>query len=241
MQMRNESIDGQCTGQSAWDCVEMLSDALVVQRVRDGEIDLFELIMRRYNQRLFRIARSILCDDDEAADVVQETYVSAYEHLGDFEGRSKFSTWLAKIAVYDACARRRKSLRRKLYGSETLDLQPMNSHSPYHNPQVGASNNELGQVLADVVDQLPDELRSVFTLRVVEGLDTLETAECLSLSTANVKTRLHRARQELRTRVDAKIGEDIRKLYQFDGQRCDRIVDNVMKRLHQLSNDARPK
>jgi RNA polymerase sigma-70 factor (ECF subfamily) len=95
--------------------------------------------------------------------------------------------------------------------------------------------------LADVVDQLPDELRSVFTLRVVEGLDTLETAECLSLSTANVKTRLHRARQELRTRVDAKIGEDIRKLYQFDGQRCDRIVDNVMKRLHQLSNDARPK
>lgn len=251
MQMRNEPIAGECIGRECTnqvardsaemqDSAEILSDELIIQRVREGEVDLFELILRRYNQRLFRIARSILCDDDEAADVVQETYVSAYEHLVDFEGRSKFSTWLAKIAAYDACARRRKSLRRKLYGSETLDLQPMNSHSPFHNPQASASNNELGQVLTEVVDQLPDELRSVFTLRVVEGLDTLETAECLNLSTANVKTRLHRARLELRTRIDAKIGVDIRKLYQFDGQRCDRIVDRVMKRLHQLSNDTGP-
>lgn len=240
MQMRNEPIARACTDRAERDPMGMLTDELIVLRVREGEINLFELIMRRYNQRLFRIARSILCDDDEAADVVQETYVRAYEHLGDFEGRSKFSTWLAKIAVYDAGGRRRKSYRRKLYSLATLDQQLMNSHSPFQNPQASASNNELRQILTEVVDRLPDDLRSVFTLRVVEGLDTLETAECLNLSAANVKTRLHRARLELQKRIDAKIGEDIRRLYQFDGQRCDQIVDKALKRLQQFASDTLP-
>jgi len=195
MQMRNESIRRTCADQAERAPVVTLSDELVVLRVREGEVDLFELIMRRYNQRLFRIARSILGDDDEAVDVVQETYVSAYEHLDDFEGRSKFSTWLTKIAVYDACARRRKSHRLQLFGLEAPDPQKMNLHIPFPDSQASASNNELRQVLEEVVDQLPDDLRSVFTLRVVEGLNTRETAQCLNLSTANVKTRLHRARR----------------------------------------------
>jgi RNA polymerase sigma-70 factor (ECF subfamily) len=213
-----------------------ISDEEIVRRVLEGDLALFELIMRRYNQRMFRIVRSMLGEDDESEDVVQDAYVRAYEKLAQFEGRSSFATWLTKIAVYEANARRQKRRRMRLFDpreSEKVPMSPQPSR-PYSQDQL--SNQELGRILDQAVDELPAELRTVFTLRMVERLDTNQTAECLGLTVANVKVRLHRARELLRKRIDARVGSEIRRLYQFDGQRCDRMVRAVLTRLSGSSN-----
>lgn len=208
-----------------------LADEAIVRQVLDGDVASFEVIMRRYNQRIFRVVRSILDDNHEAEDVLQDAYVRAFEHLDQFEWRSKFSTWLTRIAVYEATARRHR--RRRL---ELIDMSdPENSHmlslSDDRDAQDQASNRELGMILHRAVDNLPCELRTVLTLRLVEGLDTEETAECLGLTTANVKVRLHRARTLVQQEFDQHVGMEIRQLYQFDGERCNRIVRAVLARL----------
>lgn len=210
---------------------EPASDEMIVARVLAGDLPSFELIMRRYNQRLFRVLRGILGDDDESEDVLQETYVRAFQHLSQFAGRARFSTWLTKIGVHEALARRRKRSKLQVVDfddPEYVSMAPLNDGP---SPEQQASNNELRSILAKAVDQLPDDLRVVFALRMIEGLDTRESAECLSLTEANVKVRLHRAKAVLRSRLDAQIGIEARKLYEFGGVRCDRIVRKVMARL----------
>ena len=207
---------------------EPLTDEEVVQRVLEGDIASFELIMRRYNQRLFRVARSIIGENAEAEDIVQEAYVRAFNSLRQFEGRSLFSTWLTKIAVYEATARRRKRRRLRLVIPSDSETNMMEFASKDRDASDEASQNELGRVLASAVDSLPSDLRVIFTLRIVEQLSTIQTAECLELTPDNVKIRLHRARLRLQAWIDRKIGEESRQLYMFDGQRCDRIVKNVM-------------
>jgi len=207
--------------------IEPEPDQHVVERVLGGDVAAFELLMRRYNQRLFRVARSIVGDDAEAEDVVQQAYLSAYQHLDQFAGRSQFSTWLTRIAVYEAAARRRAQHR--LVSAADIDAMQFKPAKP--NAADEASRRELGQVLAAAVDALPEELRAVVALRMIENLSTAETAECLELTPANVKTRLHRARVLLRSWIDARIGQEARQLYAFDGARCDRIVERVLSRL----------
>jgi RNA polymerase sigma-70 factor (ECF subfamily) len=209
------------------------SDEEIVRRVLQGDLASFELIMRRYNQRIFRVVRGMLGDDDESEDVVQDAYVRAYENLAQFAGRSKFSTWLTRIAVYEANARRQRQRRMRLFDPREPEKSPMPLQPMNKDAHEEMSNRELGTVLAEAVDELPPDLRSVFTLRMVEGLDTSETAECLELTPANVKVRLHRARELLRRRIDAQLGQEVRRLYQFDGERCDRIVADVLSRLPQ--------
>jgi RNA polymerase sigma-70 factor (ECF subfamily) len=208
-----------------------LLDEEIVERVLDGELSAFELIMRRYNQRLFRIARSIVGNDDETEDVLQDTYISAFEHLRQFAGRAKFSTWLTRIAIHAALARRTR--RRRIHAVDFHD--PENSRmvpqTPEDSAEQQASATELAELLTRAVDALPEDLRLVFALRLIEGLDTSESASCLRLSEANVKIRLHRARALLRNRIDAQIGVEARQLYQFGGERCDRIVRAVLSRL----------
>jgi RNA polymerase sigma-70 factor, ECF subfamily len=222
-------------GDSFGALLEPLSDENVVRQVQAGDVASFELIMRRYNQRLFRVARSIIGENAEAEDIVQEAYIRAYKNLGQFEGRSLFSTWLTKIAVYEAAARRRKRRRLRLVApveSET-DVMAFTSRNPDASEEAG--QKELGRVLTCAVDALPSDLRVVFTLRIVEQLSTSQTAECLELTPANVKIRLHRARLRLQAWIDRQIGEESRQLYIFDGQRCDRIVKNVMSRIADVS------
>lgn len=209
----------------------LLADEEIVRRVLGGDLAAFELIMRRYNQRMFRIVRSIVGDDDETEDVLQEAYVRAYEHLDRFAGLARFSTWLTKIALHEALARRKKMAR-----IEVVDLHaPENAHmaplTDQPTAEQEANTRELRLVLTQAVDSLPDELRSVFAMRLIEGLDTSETADCLDLTEANVKVRLHRARAVLRDRIDAQIGAEVRQLYEFGGARCDRIVRTVLARL----------
>jgi len=229
--MRLSKSDAAAESRGSADPDEGFSDEELVQRIIEGDASLFELIMRRYNQRIFRVVRSIVVDDDEAQDVVQNAYVSAFEYLKQFAGRAKFSTWLTKIAVYEAMARkqRRKPIR-------YVDLSdPKNaSMEPYEDTQQAerhACSQELAAVLARAIDELPDDLRTVFTLRVVEEVSTEETADSLNITEANVKVRLHRARALLRQRIDRQIGESVRQVYQFDGTRCDNIVKAVTKRI----------
>jgi RNA polymerase sigma-70 factor (ECF subfamily) len=213
--------------QEAWD------DEQVVDRVLAGETALYELLMRRYNQRLYRVARAILRDDSEAEDVMQDAFVRAYQHLSDFEGRAKFSTWLTRIAVHEALARARRHLRfQSLDHSEDSRGGVMKVlASAGRNPEEAAYDRELGGVLEEAVLGLPEDYRLVFMLRDVEEMTTQETAECLNLSEENVKVRLHRARAGLRRELQARAGATTIQAFQFHAPRCDRVVRNVFKKL----------
>lgn len=208
-----------------------LSDAEVVARVLAGDVGWFELIMRRYNRRLFRVARSVLGNDSDAEDAVQEAYLRAFEHLPQFQGRATFATWLTRIALYTALGTRRKRKRMSPLEPDAADPAAEPIASPARRADEVAGNHELGSVLGEAIERLPTDLRTVFVLRVVEDLDTLETAQCLELTEANVKVRLHRARAQLRQDIDDRIGVEARRLYQFDGGRCDRLVAAVLRRI----------
>lgn len=205
-----------------------LPDREVVGRVLAGELGLFEIVMRRHNQRLFRVARGILGDDAEAEDVAQEAHVRAYRELASFRGDAEYSTWLTRIAVHEAMARAKK--RRRLVAVD--DPEPAENARPAdEDPERRLENRELQAAIGRAVDALPAPLRAVFVLREVEGLSTQETADALGLSAENVRVRLHRAKSALRESLDQAIGRETRRLYLFAGERCDRIVDRVFARL----------
>ena len=214
-----------------------LSDEDVVERVLAGESALFEVVMRRYNQRLYRVARAILKNDGEAEDVMQQAYVEAYSHLGQFEGRARFSTWLTKIAVYEALARVRRRARespvtRRLNeeGEEGDPMSRIQSEGP--DPEQQASHAELRTLLESAIEHLPATYRSVVMLRDVEGMSTTETAECLSLREDAVKTRLHRARTLLKKELYERAGVTAPMAFSFHLTRCDRVVSSVFARLN---------
>ena len=210
---------------------EALSDEQVVERVLAGDTASFEIVMRRYNQRLYRAARSILHDEHEAEDVMQETYVRAYQHLRQFEGRAKFSTWLTRIAVHEALARARRR-DRFLEPSPDANEDPMNrvpASTP--NPEQAASAGEVSRLLEQAIDALPDAYRSVFILRDIEEMSTEETAGCLEITEENVKTRLHRARAMLRRELYARAGAGSPSAFQFMALRCDRVVARVFEHI----------
>jgi len=214
----------------------VLSDGEVVARVLAGDISLFEILMRRYNQRLFRVARGILTDDAEAEDVVQEAYMRAFRELASFRGEALFSTWLTRIACHEALARARKRQRLVRLVPRPSDAggEPLDPPSKAIDPERELENRQLQNVLREAVELLPDPLRTVFCLREIEGLSTEETAGALDLTTENVRVRLHRAKRSLRQTLDARMGREVRRLYLFDGARCDRIVAGVFERLQAL-------
>ena len=213
-----------------------MSDEDLVQAVRGGNHACFEVLMRRYNQRLYRVARSIIHNDDEAEDVMQQAYINAYLHLGQFEERAKFSTWLTRITIHEALSRVRKAgrllqLEHRGEGGESVTDRIT---SPGQDPEQAAYSGELAREIEGAVAELPDVFRGVFMLRDVEGLSTLETAECLGLNEDTVKTRLHRARAILRRALTARMGDAAATAFQFHAPRCDRVVMAVCVRLAQL-------
>lgn len=211
-----------------------ISDEEVIARVLNGEKEVYELIMRKYNQRLFRIVRSYLTDEDEIEDVIQEAYIRAYEQLPRFEKRSSFPTWLIRIAINEALARVK---HRKPFASIQYDypddpgyfrelpveLQTMET------PIGNLMNTELKVILEKAVDRLPDKYRTVFLMREIEGMSVAETSESLEISETNVKVRLNRAKEMLRETISGFYHDA--EVYQFDLVRCDRIVNNVLRRL----------
>ena len=214
------------------DALGELSDEEIVSRVTAGEVSSFELVMRRYNRRLFRAVRSILKDDAEVEDVIQEAYVSAYAHLADFSGRARFSTWLTRIAIHEAFARLRKRRRSEPWDSARSDEEMM---AALPSPEEDASDRELRKLLEQAVDTLPETFRTVFVLRAIEQLSVAETSEVLGIPEDTVKTRLHRARGLLQGRIEERVGDRVRELYDFRGAQCDGIVARVIPRLKALS------
>src|SRR5690242_21180090 len=155
--------------------------------------------MRRYNQRLYRVVISILRNDDETEDTLQDAYVRAYQHLRQFEGRAAFSTWLTRIAVHEALARLRKRSRVKPLSNDGNEREiPLNPGDTPIDPEQRTSNAELVRILEEAVLRLPEQYRTVLMMRDVEELSTSETAAALNLTEENVKVRLHRSRVLLR-------------------------------------------
>jgi RNA polymerase sigma-70 factor (ECF subfamily) len=208
-----------------------LGDEEIAARVRGGELPLFELLMRRYNQRLYRVARAIVKNDSEAEDVTQQAYVNAYVNLHQFEGRAKFSTWLTRIAVHEALSRARRQSRIAWPGDDTEEDPMERIASPAVDPERQAFAGELGALLERAVDELPETYRAVFVMRDVEGLSTSETAECLELTEEAVKTRLHRAKAMLRDRLYDRAGLAAPTAFSFHLSRCDRIVAAVFAQI----------
>jgi RNA polymerase sigma-70 factor (ECF subfamily) len=213
---------------------DTLSDEEVVSRVLGGEKELYELIMRRHNQRLFKISRAYVKDGDEAEDVVQEAYIKAYEQLPRFEKRSKFSTWLTRILINQALGHIKRNNRFSLIASSPVENKKYNTggrdfQTPNReNPAERVMNNELKSILEQAIDELPEKYRSVFVMREIEEMSVAETSECLRISKANVKVRLNRAKEMLKARI-GKVYHDAA-VYHFDLVRCNRIVANVLKR-----------
>ncbi len=211
-----------------------LDDETLLARIRAGERSLFAVLMRRYNQRLFRITRSVVGGDAEAEEVVQEAYVKAFTHLADFEGRARFSTWLTKIALYEALGRKRREWRRVPWELD-MDADGNDHLMPAsRGPEDATSDRELGAVLAEAIDALPSIYRTVLVMREVEDLTTREAADLLGITEDALKVRLHRAKTMLRTTLEARMGGALKSIYGFDGERCDRIVASVMDRISKL-------
>ena len=208
---------------------DALTDEEVVARVRAGDPYLFEVLMRRHNQRLYRAVRAILQNDADAEDAVQQAYLNAYRHLDQFEGRARFSTWLTRITVYEALSRRKRA-RDKPLGSDDEQIERAVSAAP--DPEHQTYAGELGTLLESALATLPHGYRSVFMLREIDGLDTAETARQLCVSEGAVKTRLHRAKDLLQRKLhDVTPAEAFR----FEGSRCDRMVVSVMNRLSEMN------
>lgn len=203
-------------------------DQGTVRRVLAGNTADFEVIMRRYNQRMFRVARSILKDDAEAEDAVQQAYLSAYQNLGSFRGDAQLSTWLTRIAVNEALRRRRKS-GGPVVLSVVEEVPDKLDHRP--TPEERASQGQLRQLLESAIDLLSESNRTVFVMREVEGLSTKEVGECLDLSEEAVRVRLHRARASLRSWLIEQVDTRAADAFSFAGDRCDRIVNGVLAHL----------
>jgi RNA polymerase sigma-70 factor, ECF subfamily len=221
MHVVNAAILEQWTG---------LSDEQIVALVLQGQTALYEVLMRRYNERIYRAARAIVKEDREAEDVMQQAYVNAYAHLRQFDGRAKFSTWLTKVAVHEAIARARRQGRYEPLDTDA-SLERFMPTSAAPDPERQAFARELGGLLESAIDTLPDGLREAFMLREVEGLNTAETAEVLAVSEDVVKTRLSRARAGLRRELFDRAGLAVGNAFSFHQRRCDRIVAAVMARI----------
>jgi len=207
------------------------SDEHLVCRILAGEKPLYEVLMRRHNQRLFRVSRAILQNDFEAEDVVQDAYVRAYEKLASFEGRARFSTWLTRIAVHEALARvnrqdRFRPLDDQQAGAKDGAIQFMLAKP---DPEHESASRELTTILQQEILNLPENYRLVFVLRDVEEMSTAEAAECLNLSEQNIKVRLHRARAMLRRKLRERAIAILPQSFPFLAARCDRIVASVLQ------------
>src|SRR5262245_3434319 len=214
------------------------TDEEIVHRVLAGEAALFEVLMRRHNPRVYRVARAILGSDSEVEDVMQEAYLSAYSHLGQFAGRSLFSTWLMRIAAHAAAARGRRTVRDLFAldaawrGASAGGARPAREEADRGalDPERQVLQGEVRALLEQALDALSPDSRAVFVLREVEGLDTAGTAEVLGVSEETVRTRLLRARGMLRREL-SRAGIETADAYRLHLLRCDRVVQGVLPHL----------
>jgi RNA polymerase sigma-70 factor (ECF subfamily) len=223
--------------QQAWlsEDVDALDDGELVRRCRLRDESAVRALTRRYNRRLYRIARSILRNDGEAEDVVQDAYVRAFTELDRFRGEAAFGTWLTRIAMNEALGRLRRRPTVSWDDGDSDRLQaailPFRAAPPPADPERTMAQREIRDLLEQSIEALPDLFRTVFVARIVEGLSIEETADLLGLRPETVKTRLHRARVLLRGALDRQLGPALQGTFPFDGARCERVTDAVIARL----------
>jgi RNA polymerase sigma-70 factor, ECF subfamily len=220
-----------------------LPDQDLVARARARDPAAFEALIQRYNRRLYRVARGVVANDVEAEDVLQEAYVRAFSHLGEFRGDALFSTWLTRIVLNEALGRVRR--RRELVDLSVLDhgkrggaeLLMFPTSPTLSDPEVDAARAQLRRVLERAIDELPEAFRAVFVMRDVEEMSIEETASHLQIRPETVKTRLHRARRLLRSALDAQLGPMLKDAFPFEGARCARVAARVLERLQPPGRD----
>jgi RNA polymerase sigma factor (sigma-70 family) len=209
---------------------DAVADTEIIARILQGEKDLYASIVRRYNQRLYRIGMSIINDDAEVDDIMQVAYIKAYENLEKFEGRSGFSTWLTRILINESLLRLKKRKNSIQFNDDTMNNEVYQQHTiDAQNPVLTTLNSELKTILEKSIRQLPDKYRTVFVMREIINMNIAETKECLDISEVNVKVRLNRAKALLRTSLNNYYkNEDV---FHFHLNRCNRIVEQVMNRI----------
>ncbi|HJV00387.1 MAG TPA: RNA polymerase sigma factor [Burkholderiaceae bacterium] len=212
-----------------------LSDAELARRVATGERGAFTLLMRRYNRSLYRAARSILRDDAEAEDALQDAYLLAFGAIGQYRADARLGTWLTRIVVNEALARARRGRRRaaviQLDGTAEPGEEQDMHHGAHDTPEDAAMRTQMRQLLEQSIDQLPEAFRTVFMLRAVEEMSGEEVAACLDIPEATVRSRYFRARSLLRAALAQRVDVALEDAFGFDGERCDRIVAGVLARL----------
>ncbi len=208
------------------------SDESIVRRVLQGEIHSFELLMRRYNERVYRVLRSIVRRDQEIEELMQQVYISAYARLNQFEGRARFSTWLTRIAINEGLQWMRRARDRPIAVS-LEDVETMSSirDDSRRDPEDHAAAREMIEFIERAVDELEESHRIVFMLREIEELSTAEAAECLGVSEELIRVRLHRARAQVRRSLTDRLGEVATSAFSFERPRCDRVVRRVLERI----------
>lgn len=224
-------FDAQLPHQQAKDLIELLSEDEILNRIVRGEKDLYALIIRRYNQRLYRIALSIMNNELEVEDVMQVAYIKAYENLDKFRAQSSFSTWITRILINECLMNRKK--REHIVTKERGIFFPTIYQKPVvQTPLMKVINSELKTILEFSIRKLPEKYRTVFIMRELEDMSVPETMECLGLTETNVKVRLNRAKVMLREKLKNYIKQD--DLLTFYKPRCNRIVDHVMNKITSL-------
>ncbi|WP_133491797.1 RNA polymerase sigma factor [Alcanivorax sp. 24] len=229
------------------------SDAELAQRMVAGDTNALECLMRRYNQSLYRAARSILKDEQDAEESVQDAYLKAYRNIGQFDGSAKLSTWLTRIAINEALARRRKHQRRTTImridsdaSAESLTAEDV--YVPHIRPCLASSDGpeqdalraEIRHLIECSIDKLPEPFRCVFVLRALGEMTVEETADCLGLPEATVRSRHFRARGLMREAIAREVDLSYEDVFGFDGARCDRIVADVLAQLAVKMNRVPP-
>ncbi len=207
------------------------TDEALVERARAHDRAAFELLMRRHNQRVYRVVRSLLRDADEIEDVIQQSYLQAFLHLDQFGGNARWSTWVCRIAINEALARIRQRGRFVSIDAASEEAMADFSKGPDGDPERKAAGREFGAMVEQAIDGLPDIYRSVLILREIEGMTTEETAAVLGVEIDVVKTRLHRARAALRAAIENRVGEQMQSAFTFGNERCDRVVAAVLAKL----------
>jgi RNA polymerase sigma-70 factor (ECF subfamily) len=203
---------------------EPWTDEQVIARVLGGDVPVFELLMRRHNERIYRSVRSILKDEAEAEDAMQAAYLHAYANLREFAARSSFITWLTRIAIHEALARHKRQIR----VAPDDGTAAGNIRTPGRNPEEETLDKEHRAILTRAIDELPEHYRTVFVLRQVQELSVEETAQCLGIKEDTVKTRLHRARALLRRTLLEQLEPAAGEAMPFHAPRCDRVVAAVL-------------
>lgn len=212
----------------------LISEDLLIKRILAGEKELFEILLRRYNQMLYRVIRGYLSSDDDIMDTMQETYLKTFEKLNQYKGGAAFSTWLIRIGINEALGFLRKEKRSQSHfvtnsdNTNTLILQFADPNNM--NPEKQTMEHESRYFVEQAIDQLPEKYKVIYILKEVEGLDHNAIAASLDLSVSNVKVRLHRAKEMLKnTLLDLTTNNT--KVFEFGNKRCDKIVEFVMSKI----------